>query len=97
MFYDDIDTPPVRQPVDFLGNVLVVPDRLEEPALVVASRQAPLAAAAQPGLQIEVVERARADAHQRPGSGRHRIRHLLVEEDVGRAMLMEADCFHRPA
>ena len=45
--------------------------------------------------EIEMVERARAHADEHLARREHRIRRVLVAEDVGPAVLMEADGFHR--
>jgi hypothetical protein len=44
--------------------------------------------------QVEVVQRASADANERAAGSQRRIRRVLVPEDVGSAMLMEPDGFH---
>ena len=41
-----------------------------------------------------MIERARADAHQRFAGSRHRIRRVLVAQDLRAAVLMEADGVH---
>ena len=52
-----------------------------------------LEAAALP--QIEMVERARADAHKRVARTGLRIRRLLVAENLRAAVLVEADRLHK--
>ena len=52
----------------------------------------PLDAPALP--EVEVVERAGADAHERIAGVNRRIRRLFVAEDIGSSVLMETNGFH---
>jgi len=45
--------------------------------------------------QVEMIQRARADAYECFAGSRHRIRRVLVAQDVWTAMLMEANGLHR--
>ena len=44
--------------------------------------------------EVEMIQRAGADAHQHLARRRHRIRRVLVAQDLGAAVLMEANRAH---
>ena len=44
--------------------------------------------------QVQVIQRTRAHVNNRASGGRLRIRRILVSEDIGVTMLVEANCLH---